>query len=73
MFSSVMSHLPKEGRREILLCGYQQTLYDATNSPKATTTFLSGLLQAGLLLATPFLSNTVTVAVAYSRGRWLLR
>lgn len=29
------------------------------------------LRQAGLLLATPFLSNRVIVAVAYSRGRWL--
>lgn len=55
----------------LLLSGYQHTLYDATNSPKATTTTLSGrLLQSGLPLATPFLSNTVIVAVAYSGGGW---
>lgn len=33
--------------------------------------FLDGLLQAGLLFATPFLSNTAIVAVACSRGRRL--
>lgn len=41
---------------------YQQTLYDATNSTRPIT-FLSA--------TTPFLSNTVIVAVVHSCGRWL--
>lgn len=46
MFSSVTSHLARDDVWEMLLHGHQQTLYDATNSPKATTR--KGLLQTPL-------------------------
>lgn len=39
----------KEDGSEVLLCGYQETLCDATGSPKATTTFLSGRFTTGWL------------------------
>lgn len=72
---SSMSHLPKEdgiggggGRR----CSAAiSSLYVMPPTvPRLQQHFFQQWATAGLLPATPFLSNTAIVAVAYSCGRW---